>query len=342
MTGFRNFDRFDRWILTTVIIFMVTTIWLATHAPASMSVTTMLLAALGSGMLASGRLIWRALPKPPRRLSFFPPTEPLRVLTSMSTMARFEFDTIASRCGNNKQAMLSEFRSIYKSDGMNSVTHFTVDRRDRAYDPIGAYKTVDGVSPACEVPAGRSDMINIFWYVEQPTVRINGNTGELCHHTNPEYCRYCRCYEVSKHDRIKVTAPVASPTPAVVPPLPKAKLIHRGGLGSSAIHHGISKRSRIVVGIDPGGKDRTGVAIFYDNKVNFVGISHLPEKTVDDVIDQLFDQDVSGMWLSDLIAACATAGIPKIDALKWLRANDGCATLTQQTVGGPSKIWIQF
>lgn len=281
MIGFKNFDRFDRWVLTFVTIFGAITVWVATHAPASMSVTTMLLSALVSCMFASGRLIWRVLPKPPS-MNFFPPAEPLRVLTSMSTMSKGKFDNLTK--GRTKTDALNMLKQqywdeVYGRSTLHNVTHFTVDCRDRAHDPIcGKQYSPTGISPAMPVPHREPGMVNIFWYENSPE-RVNGITGKPCHHSDLADCVACGCH--TKAEEI---------APAPPPPLLKAKHISRGGLGASAIHHGISKRAKLLIGIDPAGPPGSGVVVAfhrgrakadkYENSYNFHGFSHTLE-TID-------------------------------------------------------------
>lgn len=165
MTGFSGFDRFDAWVLKAVICFMLITVYMGMNHPQSMHVGTMLLAALFSGMFAAGRLLWSFLPKPAGYKGLWrtivPKPQPLRVLTSMSTMSRHQLNSLGVMNMPVPAAMVI-FRDIYKSCGMNRVTYFTVDRRDRAYD-------YHGIADACAVPNRQEGMVNIFWYEEQET-----------------------------------------------------------------------------------------------------------------------------------------------------------------------------
>lgn len=208
MTGFKGFDRFDKWVLMTVIGFMSITIWIGTHAPSYMNGGTCLLAGLVSGMSALGWQLWRALPKPAgyqglwkalkpkqRIMSWFPPPEPLRVLDSMSTMSRYQLDRIREANPTKEQA-LECFRNMYTFSG-RTITHFTVDYRDRAYDPIGAYRVVDGIAPAMEAPNRQEGMVNIFWYTDYmppappPPPEPEPLVGEYCCHDTD--CQYEKC-----------------------------------------------------------------------------------------------------------------------------------------------------
>jgi hypothetical protein len=338
VTGFSRFDKFDGFMLATGTGFVVVSGWIGSFAIICGFIWLMFAAvALGVKNLVRiapppGWKGWRA--------TLLPPAPPLRVLDSMSTMSRYQFDHIAESCGNNRHEMLERFRVIYSGLGVKT-THFTVDRRDRCYDPIGAYRSVDGISPACPAPARQDNMINLFWYSEKE-----------CHHEVPSL-----------------------PTPKVPSP-PKAKHIHRGGLGSTAIRHGISKRARPAYrfhgfshtpDVIPG-RYVTGTCDFMEMGYNQAPapwpepgavlmdtqgkITRVPGKTgelwhynpvsVEDVIDRLVEQDIEGMWLDEFKASCIGAGVSASDFRRWAIDCYGCGTLVKVPVVGPKKVWINF